>query len=331
MKLNRVVTVTLDEPEKQFAFSLGRNAVQVEVKSYIVDQQKPSGLLLIASTEVAEDVALDADSYVIVPEIQRRACEDAIMFAADLLSVFARTRRQVASAFPCVAFSDLSTIQLDRLNASKGIRPGNYFTAAPVAPLAIDETTLVASLDDRALGLSSLADLHSMVSALGRYRELIRFFEYAFRRSAMRLPKVLAKFLAGTGMNYDREEIDGWMKSRHGAMHGDRALTQRLVQDSDVRSLLPRMEQAAYDVLFNKKIWHDRSVDRRSVYVSPCATKDSRSTSLRLTQGKEANFLVKLYDDFDVFPRNYTVKLNPPGWWFQPPVAQQGPVPADDE
>lgn len=87
--------------------------------------------------------------------------------------------------------------------------------------------------------------------------------------------------------------------------------------ESEVRPLLARMEQAAYDVLFNKETWHDFSQARRESLMFSSATTDPDSLDLQITKGKDAAFTFEVLDSFGAYPLDLGAMLTAPqsDWW----------------
>lgn len=271
---------------------------------------------MIAEIELATGISIDGDGYIIVPEEPRRACEKGIESLANILAVFHRCGRKIASPILCIAFSDLQDSERSTLNASKGF-PRPQGRSAVHSPLNLTDPTLVRALADRLAGVALLAEAQSSKHLVARYREFIRFLEHAFARSLARLEKKLSQFLASGDLGYTRCEVQGWITPRHGAVHGDRQKHEDLVMERDVRRFLPRMEQAAYDVLFNKAVWHDPSQARRSTLRHYAATTN---TGIRITQGHGCSIQAQILDPFDAYPLNLQgIGIRPPAnWWHRP-------------
>jgi hypothetical protein len=69
--------------------------------------------------------------------------------------------------------------------------------------------------------------------------------------------------------------------------------------DSDVYSLIPRVSQAALDIVFNKKIWRNKSTDR----LEPTSLGTTFSgQEMRLTVGVYTAFNIITTDLFGRFP-----------------------------
>jgi hypothetical protein len=110
--------------------------------------------------------------------------------------------------------------------------------------------------------------------------------------------------------------VQDWIAPRHGAIHGDQHEREDLVMERDIRRFLPRMEQAAYDVLFNKAVWHDPSQTRRSTLRHYAATTNTDTTDIRIAQGHGFSMHTQILDAFDAYPLNLEgILTSPPIDW----------------
>ena len=92
----------------------------------------------------------------------------------------------------------------------------------------------------------------------------MRLFESGFALEFSQMAKKLTQFL-NPAFGYTRSEIASWIEMRDPLTHADGKRSDLILLDSDVRKVTQRMEQAAYDVLFNKQMWRDRSRSRRNL------------------------------------------------------------------
>ena len=168
---------------------------------------------------------------------------------------------------------------------------------------------------DRLPALSLIAEAHSHSLAAGKFHEYVRLFEYAFALQFSQLPKKLVQFLKPV-YGYTTEEIKSWTKIRDPLTHADGKKSDEIYLDSDVRSYIQRIEQAAYDVLFNKEKWHDKSRERRDIW-APIAATTNNSGNLVIKQGSEPKLGFQVFDDFGVFPQhlNGIITSPPKEWW----------------
>ena len=319
MKLLRIATLTFDCPLKASDIALQFGNVNVVCTRTTLRGKPSDRRIAIAEMELASGVLIDADGYILVPQEPRRACENAIESLANTIAVFNRCARQISSATPWVALCDLQDAERSTLNASKGFR-GPQGTVAAHSTLDLTDPKLVGALADRISGVALLAEALATKHSVARYRELIRFLEHAFARPLNQLEKKLSQFLVSGDLGYTRPEVQDWVAPRHGAIHGDQQQPEDLVMERDVRRFLPRMEQAAYDVLFNKAVWHNASQTRRKTLRHYAATTSTDTSAIRLTQGHDFAMHAQVLDPFDAYPLNLEGILNPSprDWWYQP-------------
>ena len=93
---------------------------------------------------------------------------------------------------------------------------------------------------------------------------------------------------------------------RHPATHADRR--DDFVLERGIRPVVKRMEQAAYDGLFNKESWRNSSSTRRNAWKPVCGTID-QDGGIFLTQGHALDLTVHLVDDFASYPINLFIDI----------------------
>jgi len=145
--------------------------------------------------------------------------------------------------------------------------------------------------------------------------ELLRLLERAFARSSSQLTAPLSQFLASAPLGYTAGEVTSWISDvRHPLTHTDRRDIFAL--DTDVAPFVPRLEQAAFDVLCNKEHWRDPGSGRRSLW-HPTAWV-SRQGQLVRSAGTGGQF-VQLLDPFGAYPVHLEGNLFPlpSGVWFR--------------
>jgi len=323
MKFHRIAILKLNSQQEKFkGFHGTLNDVHVKVRSTTKDGAPDHRVLIIATVDLAEPPLLNSESRLMLPEDERKRCELAIEITANILSVIGRTGRSLASAMPSFALSGLTEKEQSTLSKAISLDSGYNVAMAANEPGDICESIIPQLVEDRVIGLALMAEVESNQHPVGRFRALLRFFELAFSRPVAQIDKKLYQFLDGSKLGYSRDEVKSWFELRHGAMHGDLKKTQELIMESDVMLLLPRMEQAAYDVLYNKSEWHSPSQTRREGYKHPVATTDEEAKDLRVTQGKPASVTARVFDPFGAFPVDLQAAMNPipEGWWTVKPL-----------
>lgn len=248
------------------------------------------------------------DNCIIVPETERKSAEEAIESVANLIAIAERCQRSISSPSPCVAFLPENNKALEWLEASAGIVANRDVIPDARFRLDIDEKLLTV-LSDRLDGVTLLSEALAHSHATGKYHEFIRLYERAFQLSISQLDKKLSKFLNGAELGYEREEIKNWLQLRDAATHADEKKSHHLVLESDVTRFIPRMEQAAYDLLLNKTVWRDPSSERRNVW-KPVVATVSRQDDIRSTKGQSGSFQFQAFDEFKSYPLDLNGFLN---------------------
>jgi hypothetical protein len=262
------------------------------------------------STESMVGLSLSIDENV------RRACEIQIEAIANAIAISNQCGRRVLSAFPfyyVIPESDVERKSLQQVS----LYP--HTVAVDTLLVPPPELPLLQSLDalkDRVDGAALLVEALANTNALGRYRELLRVFELAFGRDTYGLGRKLVQFL-DPELGFSRAEIDGWLKWRDAAAHADLAKSPTIAFERDVAPFVERMQQAAIDVLMNKKVWSDFSRSRREVY-RPTSAKVSARGDLRMTEGTSVDIDIRFpLDCFGAWPVRQTGVFKPiPGWWM---------------
>lgn len=221
-------------------------------------QDAPGQVLLNASTDV--DLALDGPALAVVGEMTAGA-EAALTEAADLLAIASQARHEVYSPRPYVFLEPTTGQERDLLAGVERIalpplRPG----AARLAPGPHLNINFRALLADRPVGVALLSSALSAGRGVAKLHDLMRVFENAFACAGVKLlVDPLTEFLKSYpwDVGYTRDEVRGWIKElRNPATHADLTQARTVLLDPDIEPYLPRVEQAAYDVLFNKRDWH---------------------------------------------------------------------------
>lgn len=104
-------------------------------------------------------------------------------------------------------------------------------------------------------------------------------------------------------------------------MHADGKASHELVWDADVAHFMDRMEQALYDVLLNKKHWHDPSQDRRDLWHPLAGTSDNKGGIFVTEKAGGIRLAFQLFDGFRSYPHDMSADINKPPeeWWCKFP------------
>ena len=298
MKLLRFAVLNCNpKPNLWETFGLKRSDVTVGMIGVPGPPSATGELLLVLQAEMSLSglPPRDSEGYITIPDVSRRSCEAAIEFVSNLIAVTGRCKRSISSPAPPAALVAEGPAEQQFLAESTGLRLAPISQQGAKPNITINED-LIAALGDRLEGLSLMAEAISHSQAMGEYRDLVRVFELAFSLPVTQLEKKLATFLAGACHGYHRSEIAKWVSLRNPASHANKQKSKFIVLEADVRPIILRMEQAAMDVLFNKKDWHQKSTDRREL-LRPNLATTSEAGNFRLVRGQDAQFIIQCFDE----------------------------------
>jgi len=314
MVLYRLAMLYFDKKELSafkdgWSFSAGDMTIETRLigKSAVPHGDKKR-FLVFSSKPLSTLPPLVDNRIVEIPTIEREQLEGLIEFMANIISLTERCSRTISSPSPCVALKADNEQEENWLSACGGIKTNR--TAVPFAqnPIEINEE-IIRLLSTRVDGVAILAEALASRHAGNKYREFIRLFELAFKLSSSTIEKKLSQFLDESNLGYSRDEVSTWLNFRHGSMHADGKKSTQLVLEADVIKFIPRMEQAAYDVLFNKAEWGVASKERVSNYKVPVATTNSKA-DLLITRGKPVHLSIQAFDEFQVYPLDLGAEIN---------------------
>jgi hypothetical protein len=277
--------------------------------------------------------------YILVPDLQRKQAEAAIEAFANLLAVSTRSSRRITSPVPYLALIPEDREVHERLNRTKGLLlPTGGFASSP---FNISDDDCLQHLADRLDGVALLAAALTQDHAVGRARELYRFFERAFAcnekylgkflKEFLRgtphnfacnekyLGKFLKEFLRGTPHNFSDTEINRWIKSRGRTIHADRS--DEFFLERDCRLISQRMEEAAFDILFNKEEWRSRTAARRIAFPIPIGATSYNCRDMFKRPSAEVPIAYQFLDAFSSYVINLEMNLqmglkNLPTDWY---------------
>ena len=251
---------TADPPELQ----LRLGEVQVVIKRGPEGREGPS-CIAVARVPLKRRPKRTGNGYVVVPDLERKVARLHLEIASNLVSLGTGSRRALSSPNPYVAFEAQSDDERTWLAESAGLHGGLRGTVnQSMKQLLPLEHRTIQMLSDRQDGLALLSEALSGPRSTGCFMNFMRLFERAFRRSGPRgLAAPLVAFL-DKRFGYSAEEVRHWLRLRGSAAHADQR--REFVLDADVLPYLPRLEQAAWDVLMNKLVWRDPDPGRRRAW-----------------------------------------------------------------
>ncbi len=320
MKLLRLATLYFPHlPDGWRSWRLSEDGVGVHTLGTWEAENHKVGLLIVADVDLVERPEITADKLVRVPEAPRKRAEAAIETSANFIAVARRCTRSISSPMPYIALLPEEADDSAWLEGALGFDvtlqniPQDTFDS----PLQLPD--LVAALGDRTDGTALLAEALAHRHPTGKFHELMRLFERAFGCGPYGLINPLSLFLDGAELGYTRPEVERWVVGlRHPATHADRR--DEFVLESDIRPVILRMEQAGYDVLFNKSIWRDRSTERRSVWVPSAGSLSADyQKHFRMQHNTTGALYVQIFDGFFSYPLDLSApRMEVPDEWWAP-------------
>lgn len=321
MQLLRIVTAVFDpDPKQPKSWELVFGDVVLETHKLDGEEDRKWKVLLTAKTTI-ECPQRDDEELISIPEQPRQILEASIESVGNFISVLGHCKRFISSATPSVALIADSKEEAVFLQNTKGIRTSQQAISSASCNTEFD-AHLLQNLTDRLPALALLAEANSHTLAAGKFHEFVRVFESAFALPFSQLTKKLLQFLNPV-YGYSKEELDTWTRHRDPLTHADGKKSNEIYLDSDVRRYTQRMQQAAYDVLFNKEVWSDRSSRRRDIW-TPHAASTSPTGDIVIRRGSAPSIQFQVLDEFAVFPKDLNATLNdtPQEWWYKSPDNQ---------
>jgi len=321
MKVLRLAIVVprgaaLDRPLHFPYLNNERAGISIEVLQHYVTPASERRFVVGAIAQLTEPPSLNDAGLVRVPHSIRQACEQLIQSAADVFSVMESVGRSVLSPKPCIALMPESDAETDLLRTAKGIEAPN---ASIVSTSAAIDDALMPQLLDRLDGVASMAEANSSTTVIGEFHELMRVFERAFAVNGGGLVGPLTKFLEGADrLGYTKSEVQTFVRETKNISSHLEAWKQRdFYLDASSRALTGRMRQAALDVLFNKRVWHNPAPARREVWRPSVGT--SAPGAPFVVEGEEAAASFEVLDPYGAFPLDAAAEnLVPEGWYSWP-------------
>lgn len=316
ISLARLAVITLDPAPKSWnGFSVSNGTVEVQDLGHFRENGR-LGLVVAAVIPLETSPLRTAQGELVLPSKARQAAERMIDLTANLLAVSERCRCSISSHIPPVALVPMDEDARHWLSTVTGLQTPLRAFPIPNPMDGLDVDLIARLVQDRLDGLQLLAEALSHHHATGKFHEFLRLFERAFGRASSQLVQPLADFLqAHPRFGYTEEEVRQWLVMlRHPATHAD--TREEFLLEADVRPFIPRMQQAAYDVLLNKTKWRSTSTARRQEW-QPSSGSRSKSGSAFIEKGSPTSILeATLLDPFAVYPLFLKGSIMlPTDWW----------------
>lgn len=318
MKLVRIVTYTFTPAQDKWKYAKFDDGI-VELNTFVTTKDKesnPNTLLAIAEIKLKEDLETDEDKTIKIPEIPRKVLERRIEDAANVIAVSEKCGRQISSSHPYIAFKPENEEERKWLDSTNGIK--YVGSSLNRINFSLQEDIIKNEfMNDRLDGMAIIAEAHSSNHLTGKLHEYMRFFERAFTLSSTPLIQPLSEFLAKSKVKIEKDDVKKWiLELRHPATHADRK--ESFVLEADVRPNIYLIEQAAYDVLFNKAKWRDSSIERRDAF-KPKAGVGNDNVGFVVKDSTGISIQSQMLDQFSSYPFHLGGSMTeiPEELWFK--------------
>lgn len=319
MKLVRFAILSFNpSPQEQWK-RIGIENSRINLKTFpITIDKKPNQDWVMCQAELTLQTLpiLTQNNTIQIPEEPRKELERSINDISNIIAVAEMSQRTISSPHPCVGFRPENKDELSWLNKTNGIEynlkmiPSFRFTLE-------NEIKNANLLQDRLEGVALMAEALANLHPSGKLHELMRVFENAFATNSTSLVILLSQFLDNSPFKFNKKDIKFMIKKlRDRFTHAD--MDTSIMIESDIRPYIYKIEEVAYDVLFNKDEWHNSSIKRRDI-LKPKAGVRGDGTAFTYQHNKEFTHIGQLLDPFGSYPFNLSGSFtnNVAGIWFK--------------
>lgn len=316
MELHRFAIVNVDASKKQLETAVLLYLQLKNCKTSIVDiyeletkteaeEKSTIRALILAETKINKHDLKEINSEIEIPDSILRNCHRSIEMLAHAISACLSVRIDIFSPVDCIRLIPKTRRERQLLE-----RCHTYIKKESTSNTSTLKKTLspdiLNQLSDRLDGLALLSEALSGGNAASKFRDLIRVFELAFKSKIYDLDKRIFDF-SDEKIGLTREEVREWKRNRDPISHADMLRSHKISFSSDVEKYIHKMELTARDVVFNKKTWQDKNIERRELLDVKPAANDG--VILRINTG---------LDEFQAFKGLFN-NLRLPGWPYDHP------------
>jgi hypothetical protein len=298
-RLVRAALVKIADESSPQVSNLRLDSTEVVRTRNVRMKDKPVGTIYVASIPV--ELVPRSDIAELLSGQVRLEAEAALEFLARFAAIEISSTYELSSPYPFVGLACRNVDDLAELDGRPvALRSIVMRIRGENASMNIPDALGTSLHADRREGVALLAEALNSRSPLGRYSQLMRVFERAFRLGPKDLTEPLASFLAGTNHSFEAEEVKQWTDARAFVIHADRR--PQVYLDADVRPFEARMLEAAYDVLLNKAKWQSKSSERRNIWLAPSGSKGANNERMYIQQGQKVILNADKFDGFMAYP-----------------------------
>src|SRR5215207_1557512 len=184
MKLVRFALLTFDPiPENWREWVLHTDDASIRTEWSRELEAGGLQIFVTAVVDLSQRPEVNEDGLVIVPEGPLKLAETLIETSANLVAISERCKRTITSPMPSVAFYPEDQETREWLDSTNGILRNRSAGVVSATGSAIDMDVTIELSSDRSDGVALLAEALAHEHPTGRFHELVRLFERAFRLS----------------------------------------------------------------------------------------------------------------------------------------------------
>jgi len=260
-------------------------------------EERKQTILMNAEIKLMERPEVTPEKEIKIPKQEQEELNIALKIYSNLIAVANNCEVGLSGPTPSEGFIYETEEEKEFLDNTKG------FDSTLVAGIQFSGNFFGEIYDDQLLdrieGVAFLATANAQTDNVARFHEYIRLFERAFAAQTSQLARLLHQFISySETLDYQLDELRDWMvNTRHGATHAD--LRDNFVFSPDLTKDIERIKQLAYLVLFNKKVWHDQSTERRELLKLKLGVTPGGMFMVQRKPGDERKF--RISDDDEVF------------------------------
>ena len=292
------------------------NYGDITIKTHETKSKKDKNFILVTAEKELKELPSKTDKNLVkVPKDIIKELEQSLENVVNIISLCERLKRSISSTIPSIFLIITNDNEKKFLSDAKGFDFEKYDRVKNAAIIKFDIEFCLKNLNDRLDGIQIISEANSSEHLSGKFHEYFKFLERAFKRANRGLIEPLSKFLEQNSiLGYTKEEIENWITVRHKSIHANRR--DGYFVEGDIRPFISRIEQASYEVLFNKKTWHDRSSNRRNLFQISAGTKSS-SNEIFAYKGAKMEMRMQLLDETGSYPLNLNAMFNKlnDNWW----------------
>ncbi len=319
MKLIKILLIEFEDRISNLkSLDYNKRSIYSRINNSVSINGKESNILITEKKGIEYLIEKDNITISISNNIIKEIEEVAEEFI-NFISLSKNTGRKISASKPSIFLEPENNLDIMNLSIARNMKFENISNIASArTDFKFDLDFCKENLQDRIDGVQILAEANSTNHLSGKFHEYIRFFERAFKRENSGLTEPLSKFLSSNkNLGYSKKEIEKWINDRNRSVHANDKSGYLI--ERDVIKFIDRIEQASYDILFNKLEWGNKSIRRRNLFKFREGT-DSDMNNLFIPPSTTSNIMMSFLDETKSYPQNISFEVYksiPKNWWYQ--------------